>query len=282
MKHLTSAILLILILLSFTGAFAIPQENCFPLFTANVSGRYELIPAFGRLFAAVGRYMNGTSLYSYYGAEIIPLCPAPSETCPYDHSPNSFHAYIRFYSNMSYAGTYWPGETIQRLTLVPGGLMIRDHAGDGDGLVSRENTMMIRSEKAPSTFIYGPAEAGSMFGNGSAAAVPEALTGAWQLSRPEVRFSVGSDGTMVMLKELGTDLPPMLLKGGVSVSDAEDGSYELCYMLSSTHGGTMPYMGCAVLKPDGRSLAAAPSPSWDDRLILPENGGTVKYERYVP
>lgn len=39
-----------------------------------------------------------------------------------------------------------------------------------------------------------------------------------------------------------------------AVSENEDGSYELCYLLSSPESGTMPYSGCAQLRNSNGSL----------------------------
>ena len=132
------------IFLSTASVFAggIPEEGAdgnaaglFGIFSENAAGRYsaetdeglavlELSPAFGRLFASVGLYFEGSSLYSYYMAELIPVCTDDTGFCPHEHSDHSFDLHIRLFSNMSYAGSYWPGETVQRLTVMPDGILL--------------------------------------------------------------------------------------------------------------------------------------------------------------
>ncbi|MBR6089630.1 MAG: hypothetical protein IKP86_06830 [Anaerolineaceae bacterium] len=268
----------------------------FPEFAENASGRYytvrsediivlELIPAFGRLFASVGYYMDGKSLYSYYAAEIQPLCPAGSESCPYHHSQKSYDVYVRLFSNMSMAGSYWPGETFQRLTVIENGLLISDHAGDGYGLVSEEDTLMNQRDELPSMFPYGPEEAGGIFGDGTTGTVPEFLTGSWTASAQEenttasVRFSLGPDGTITMLCEQDDGYPPLFLKGGVSVSLTEGDGVELCYLMSSPSSGTMPYSGCVPFGTTDGKLTAERAAGEYEGLFLPENAETMIYER---
>ena len=269
--------------------------DSFALFASNAAGRYaaaesddavvlDLIPAFGRLFASVGHYMNGKSLYSYYAAEILPLCPAGNENCPYNHSQISYDAYIRFFSNMSYAGEYWPGETFQRLTIVPGGIMISDYVGDGDGLVSKKNMLLSRSDAAPSMFIYGPADAENIFGSGIKPA-PKALTGsrkaAWQTEEGNisVQFSIESDGSICLLKDIDNGRPPLLLKGGVSVSENGNDGQKFCYIMSSPSSGTMPVTGCVSLKARGEQLLIKSLPDSSDDLFIPENASEAIYGR---
>lgn len=275
---------------------SIKNPDEFLLFASNASGRYytmdaedlvvlDLIPVFGRLFASVGLYMGGESLYSYYAAELLPLCPGTSDSCPYDHSQHSFDVYIRFFSNMSMAGDYWPGETFQRLTVVPGGLLISGYVGDGDGLVSKESVMMSPSGKVPSMFPYGPEKAGSMYGDGTAKEVPEYLSGIWKTSlqteegKTDVQFSVGPDGTMVLLREADDGRPPLLLKGGFVMTGSQNDSCELCYLMSSPSSGTMPYSGCVRLEKNGTYLTAWHSDERDDDLFLPNNAENIKYEK---
>ena len=308
MKRLSagSIILSFVIVFLFGNIVNVPAESgnagpdekpdAFAQFSSNISGRYftvesddlivlDLIPAFGRLFASVGLYMNRESLYSYYAAEILPLCPAENENCPYDHSGLSFDVYIRLFSNMSYAGNYWPGQTFQRLTLVPDGVMLSYYFGGGDALVSKNNTLMNRSGNAPSLFPYGPAEVKSMYGTGSQIDVPEYLTGTrkaeWQNENETiaVQFSLDADGTIMMLRESNFDYPPLLLKGGFSISEAENDAFELCYLMSSPSSGTMPYRGCVLLKQEGDRISVEQNSDWGDELFLPLNAGKYFYER---
>lgn len=272
------------------------KMNEFSLFSSNISGRYftvesddlivlDLIPAFGRLFASVGHYMNRESLYSYYAAEILPLCPPENENCPYDHSQVSYDVYVRLFSNMSYAGNYWPGETFQRLTLVPDGIMLSNYVGDGDGLVSKNTTLMSRSDDAPSPFPYGSGEAKSMYETGSQIDVPEYLTGSWKAEWQNedetiaVQFSLEADGSIMMLCDKEADYPPLILKGGFSISVSEKDSFELCYLMSSPSGGTMPYTGCILLKTEGDHISVEQNSDWGDELFLSDNTGKCLYER---
>ena len=167
--RITIEILTILLVLSVSiTATAETGENSsrpYDQFMEKAAGRYitvtedgtvvlELIPAFGNLFGAVGYYMEG-SLYSYYAAEFTPACIFTEDGCStLSTSPFSLDFVIQFYSNMSNAGMYWDGLSQQRLTLLSDNLLLSNYAGNGDGLISKNKVLMVRSEYAPTLFPY--------------------------------------------------------------------------------------------------------------------------------
>ena len=124
-----------------------------------------------------------------------------------------------------------------------------------------------------------------MYGTGSQIDVPEYLTGTrkaeWQNENETiaVQFSLDADGTIMMLRENNFDYPPLFLKGGFSISDAENDVFELCYLMSSPSSGTMPYRGCILLKQEGDRISVEQGPDRDDELFLPLNAGKFLYER---
>ena len=273
------------------------QSAAFRSFVQNAEGRYfastddgfavlEMIPAFGRLFASVGYYMGENSLYSYYAAELIPLCQTENADCDGVSSDSSYDLNVRLFSNMSIAGNYWPGETVQRLTLIPGGLLLSNYRGDGDALISKENTLLKWNGEVPGIFPYGPAEAEMMSGTDATTSIPGSLSGTFGTSRQEdgtetaVKLSLSPDGTILMLRDQGTELPPLLLKGGFSVSEADGGSYRLCYLTSSPSSGTMPYSGCVSARPGSDGLVISKSDEGPDDLLIPYNAEEEFYVRY--
>ena len=269
----------------------------FSAFAQNAEGRYftsiedgfavvELIPAFDRLFASVGYYMGEKSLYSYYAAELIPVCRPEDGYCEGIASDTSFDVKVRIFSNMSMAGNYWPGETVQRLTLIPGGLLLSNYSGDGDALISKESVLLKWSDEVPGIFPYGPAEAGLLSGEDIMAEIPDALTGTMAASwlqdvvETTIRLQLSRDGTILELRDQDAVLPPLLMKGGFSVSDAGDGSYRLCYLMSSPSSGMMPYSGCVSARAEADALVISRSAEEYDDLMLPDNTGELRYRRY--
>lgn len=241
----------------------------------------ELIPAFGRLFASVGYYMDGGSLYSYYAAELIPVCASQPGICLADHFASSFDLTVRLFSNMSMAGNYWPGETAQRLTLTSAGLMLSHYSGTGDALITKSAVLLIRDQDLPGMFVYGP-EYAEMIGNaGQMFPVPEKLQEDWQADGGEVtiQLSFGEDGMMYFLKDQGTEQPPLLLKGGFWLPEGKNGQYQLCYLMSSPSSGTMPYSGCVMMVIDDNALIVTPAPGESDTVFLPEGFESMRYER---
>ena len=301
MKRIYALLLCILLAIGSAAPVSAAGENskpadAFSLFSENVTGRYvttesddlivlDLIPAFGRLFASVARYMNGTSLYSYYAAEILPLCPPENESCPYSHTPISYDLYIRLFSNMALGGDYWPEKTFQRIALISGGIMLSDYFGGGDALVSKTDTPMRRSDTAPSIFTYGPDMAAGICGGEGCTDIPEEMTGTWKAEWQTdgvttfMQFTMDTDGTIVMLRDKDTGIPPLLLKGGCSVADAAEGARRLCYITSSPSGGTMPYDGCVLLRQQGDHLSVERDPEWGYEWLLPDNAARILYER---
>ncbi len=272
-------------------------SETFRVFAENAEGRYftstpdgivvlEVIPAFGRLFASVGYYMGERSLYSYYAAELIPLCQTEDTVCFDSASRSSFDVAVRLFSNMSMAGNYWPGETRQRLTLIPGGLLLSNYSGDGDALISKESTMLRQNSDVPGIFPYGYDEARNMAGGAESTDKLAGLTGlmskTWQEGGEEktVWLSLDPDGTILILKEQDAGLPPLLLKGGYVVPEAEDGSLSLYYLMSSPYSGLMPYMGCVEVRIEGPSLVVSHSLHSDDDLLLPANAAKMVYYYY--
>ena len=226
------------------GQMAAETFDTYRSFASNAEGRYftmtsegtvvlELIPAFGRLFASVGYYMEETSLYSYYAAELIPVCEEETGTCSGSASDASFDVTVHSFSNMSMAGNYWPGETRQRLTLIPGGLLLSNYSGTGDALISKESTLLKWSGEVPGMFPYGHEQAESLTESDGNDGIPDTMTGtlsaSWQdgAEQNTVKISLDPDGTILVLKEQDNGFPPLLMKGGFAVSDEEDGSHLL-------------------------------------------------------
>ena len=157
----------VLMLNSFVPVHALSTvDDAFKAFTDDAAGRFftadedgfivlELIPAFGKLFASCARYTKEASLYSYFASELLPLTG----------SPTSFDFMIRSYSNMYMGDVYREGETRQRLTLQPRGLLISDYRGDGDPLISKSTVLLIQRDDLPTIFPYDPAFAQRMYGN---------------------------------------------------------------------------------------------------------------------
>ncbi len=267
-------------------------SDTFRQFIENTEGRFfamtenglsvlELIPAFGRLFASVGYYMEGESLYSYYAAELIPVCFVQPENCQQQYSGSSIDFQVRLFSNMSYAGNYWPGETRQRLSTVSDGLMLSNYSGDGDGLISKMSTLLMRNDNVPGILPYGPEKADNMYSAGGSVSVPEAMAGTWGTSWIEdgqettAHVSFGKDRTITYLRDQGTDAPPLLLKGGFSFSSDN----VLCYLMSSPASGSMPYTGCVQAQTGPDSVIFKRLPESFDDLLLPANKAETEYKR---
>ena len=249
----------ILLLCSFEPVRAdTPADDAFRAFMDDASGRYfigeeegftvlELIPAFGKLFASSAHYTKEASLYAYHASELLPLTG----------SPTSFDFKISSFSNMYMGDTYWKGETRQRLTLQPHGLMISDYRGNGDPLISKSTVFLIQRDNLPTIFPYDPASAQKMYGNSGETALPEYLKGVWRASLMSngaeviVTLSLESDGTMLLLREPQNNYPPILAKGGYVLSRGLDDFFTLCYLVSTPSHGTMPYNGCVKLWSDG-------------------------------
>ncbi len=262
-------------------AFMNAAEGRYFTETEDGTAVLELIPAFGRLFASVGYYMESRSLYSYYAAELIPVCLTQPGICYHNHSVSSFDLTVRLFSNMAMAGNYLPGETVQRLTLTGGGLMLSHYSGSGDALISKTAMLLFRNDNVPGMFIYGP-EYPERTGNaGQMLPLPEMLQGGWQMHGAgyDVQFFFGQDGMMYYLRDQGTGQPPLLLKGGFWLPEETNGLYRVCYLMSSPSSGTMPYSGCVNMRTDGDFLTAMPAPMEYDELFLPEGSETVRYER---
>ena len=268
----------------------------FASFLSNAAGRYytvseegtivlELIPAFGRLFASAGYYMGSDSLYSYYAAELIPVCQGSEETCPLNDSENSIDFTVRLFSNMSLAGNYWPGETRQRLTLIRDALILSDMSGDGDALISKSYTMLTRNDNVPTVMSYGPEMLRFIFAAEGALVYPDSVLGSRQASWMKgdeeitVRFSLEADGTMLALRDQDPAMPPLLLKGGWAAQSSGNSSFDLCYLLSSPSSGQMPYQGCVRIDPNDDSLTLSRSPMGEDDLLLPSDGSQITYLR---
>ena len=235
-----------------------PADDAFKAFMDDASGRYfigendgftvlELIPAFGKLFASSAHYTKEASLYAYSASELLPLTG----------SPTSFDFKICSFSNMYMGDIYWKGETRQRLTLQPRGLMISDYRGDGDPLISKSTVFLIKRDNIPTIFPYDPASAQKMYGNSGETALPEYLEGVWRASLMSngaeviVTLSLESDGTLTLLREPPNNYPPILAKGGYVLSRGLEDIFTLCYLASSPSHGTMPYNGCVKLWSDG-------------------------------
>ena len=229
--------------------------------------------------------MGERSLYSYYAAELIPVCPTEDPGCTGNASESSFDVAVRLFSNMAMAGAYWPGETRQRLTLVPGGLLLSNYSGDGDALISKESTLLKRDGSVPGMFPYGPGEADRMAGNDGGSGIPAALTGSFRAvlqdegETASVWFSLDRDGTILMLRDQDAGDPPLLLKGGASASKGEDGSYRLCWLMSSPSSGQMPYSGCVNARMEDDTMVVSHSQDLDDDLMVPYHAAEMVYVR---
>ena len=253
----------VLILCSFGSVCAESWADAdFKAFMDAAAGRYfsvnedgftvlELIPAFGKLFASSANYTNNSSLFAYSASELLPITGAP----------RSFDFEIRSFSNMSGGGYYWKGETRQRLTLQPRGLLISDYRGDGDPLISKSTVLLMQRNDLPTIFAYDPSSAQSMYGNtGTTVSLPGYLKGVWRASvmsdgaEVTAYLSLESDGTMTLLREPPNNYPPILAKGGYVLSQDSEDILTLCYLVSSPSHGTMPYNGCVKLWSDGTGM----------------------------
>ena len=301
---ITLLCVVVCIFLSTASVFAsgIPEEGAdgnaaglFGIFSENAAGRYsaetdeglavlELSPAFGRLFASVGLYFEGSSLYSYYMAELIPVCTDDTGFCPHEHSDHSFDLHIRLFSNMSYAGSYWPGETVQRLTVMPDGILLSHFSGSGYALISKTGMTLRRDDAAPGMTAYGP-EYIMTIPDDRKVSLPETLEGGWKASfnvddtETTVFFVLDGDGTMVSLQDCGSEEPPLLLNGGFRAAEESDGRFYLCYLMSSPASGLMPYGGCVYMAEENGSLAVAADPAEDEEVLLPSGVSAAVYER---
>ncbi len=274
----------------------VPDETAseaFGRFCENAAGRYslrtdyetavlELIPAFGRLFASAAYYMDGRSLYSYYAAELIPACPMRPDLCGND-SDNSFMLSVRSFSNMSYAGNYWPGNSCQRLTLNEKGMLLSDFEGDGDPLLTAEVSQLVRDPSLPSVFVYVP-DGGSVPDKfGFEFMVPEYLEGAWRSGNEDGSVSVlfGADKKILLLSDPAgspSDRPSELYIGSYSLLKTQADTFVMCYIMSRPDTGEMPYEGCALLETGGGELSAS---RIEERgcLLLPGAGEKITYSR---
>ncbi len=205
-------------------------DDAFTAFMDDAAGRYfsadedgftvlDLIPAFGKLFASSVSYIKEASLYSCSASELLPVTGG---LWAYDFR-------IRSFSNMSRGGNYWEGETRQRLTLQPRGLLISDYRGDGDPLISKSTVILKQRDDLPTIFTYDPSSAQSMYGNIGTTDPPGYLQGVWRASVMSdgaeviVYMSLESDGTMTMLRNTPENYPPILAKGGYVLSrDSKD------------------------------------------------------------
>ncbi len=236
-------------------------DDAFAAFMENAAGRYftvdengftvlELIPAFGKLFASSALYSQEATLYSYSASELLPITG----------SPTSYDFEIKSFSNMSMAGNYWEGETVQRLILQPRGLLISNYHGDGDPLISKSTILLTQRDDLPTIFIYDHDYARTMYGDAGTTALPELLKGVWRASvmsdgaEVTVYLSLESDGTMLLLREPPKNYPPILAKGGYVLSQESEETYTLCYFVSSPSSGTMPYNGCVTLWSNGTGM----------------------------
>ena len=292
------------IFLSTASVFAggIPEEGAdgnaaglFGTFSENAAGRYsaetdeglavlELSPAFGRLFASVGLYFEGSSLYSYYMAELIPVCTDDTGFCPHEHSDHSFDLHIRLFSNMSCAGSYWPGETVQRLTVMPDGILLSHFSGSGYALISKTGMTLRRDDDAPGLTVYGP-EYVMNIADERAVVLPATMEGSRKASfftdgtETTVFITLEPDGTICALQDCGQEEPPLLLKGGFRASEEPDGRFYFCYLMSSPASGLMPYSGCVYMTEADGSLAVMAVPAEDEEVLLPAGFAEAMYER---
>ena len=299
MKRRILALILALALLAACPAGARAEMTseqalaAFRAFSAGAAGTYvtqraedtavlELIPAFNRLFASVGYYIEG-SLYSYYAAELIPgdLTSLQGRA---GNAETSFLLEVRPYSNMSNAGDYWPGDARQRLTLTGEGLELSAAEGDGEGLLGGQAASFTRRKDG--ALCYGPESVALVYNTSGQVSPPEGLRGAWHASwRVDgidaiARVDFGEDGVMTLLRDRQDGRPPQLLRGGYALVPAEEDSYTLCYMLSAVESGAMPYPGSARLTLEGGALAVD-AVEMEDCLLLPEGEAALDYERGV-
>ena len=276
-----------------SGNAEIDSSDRFVSFCENAAGRYglssdydtavlELVPAFGRLFASVAYYMDGGSLYSYYASELAPACMIRSDLCGTD-TELSFVLDIRSFSNMSYAGEYWPGETYQRLTLNDQGIALSDFEGDGDPLLTADDSQLIRDPSAPSVFIYAPGGGSVPDKFGFEFMVPEYLEGSWRSGAGDetVFVSFGADKRIMLLSDPAGSpsvSPSELYIGTYSLLKTQPDSFVMCYIMSRPDSGGMPYEGCAMLQTGGRDLAVNRIDGYDC-LLIPDSGETMVYSR---
>lgn len=285
----------LMILFFFVSAAAETGESSsmrFNQFMEKAAGRYftmtkegtvvlELIPAFGKLFGAVGYYMED-SLYSYYAAEFTPACVFVEDGC-LSPSTSSFSLdfVIQFFSNMSNAGNYWDGLSQQRLTLLSDDLLLSNFAGNGDGLISKNMILMFRQDNAQTMFPYNAEMAEGLLEEKRIAAVPGFLINSFSFVRNECdidltqQISFDENGNMMMLRSNAVT-PPLLLKGGYAVSENDDDSYVLCYLMSSPASGTMPYSGCALLRYSNGSLLVSEYDDWNKLLTGSDSQRTYR------
>ena len=285
-RIIISILVLLLIPALFTAAAAVTGANSsaqLDQFLEKAAGRYltvtedgtvvlELIPAFGNLFGAVGYYMED-SLYSYYAAEFTPACIFVEDIClTPSSSSTSLDFVIQLYSNMSKAGKYWDGLSQHRLTLLSDDLLLSNYAGNGNGLISKNTVLLVRNENAPTMFPYNAEMAAGALEGKRIVEAPGFLINSFISSRKidyaerTQQISFDRNGNMLLLRLSEDITPPLLLKGGYAVSENDDGSYELCCLLSSPASGTMPYSGCATLRNNNGSLLISEDEHWD-RLL---------------
>ena len=282
------------------GAIAQNEESTgspkFMRFCENIAGRYsfsdefetvviELIPAFGRLFAATAYYMNGESLYSYYASELTPACSESTGNCSNDNE-DSFLLNVRSYSNMSYAGNYWPGDPIQRITRTAEGIFLSDFEGDSNPLFTDQNTLLLQDDSAPSIFIYKPESSSLPDRFRFAFMIPPALTGNWIPTEPPVNsagpvgVSFQEDKSIMLLTAPAADeseTPAGLYAGTYTLLNTRTDEYVLCAFMSRPDSGGMPYESCALLHIDGdKELTVSRLPEYDC-LLLPESEESMKY-----
>lgn len=264
--RLTAILLFFLSFLHSASAADLTEDAACTLdkFMSEVAGRYftvindetvvlELIPSFGHLFGSVGYYMEG-SLYSYYAAEFTPVCWLSDEKCTAQYSSRSMDFVVQLFSNMSYGGNYWEGLSQQRLTLLADDLLLSHYAGNGYGLITQDMILMVKSDKAPTLFPYNTDMAEGFLEKNRINQIPDFLTGSFRSSWIDdgVEFvqliSFDENGEMMLLRQTDDLEPPLLLKGGYALADKDDGSYDLCYLMSSPSSGTMPFSGCAAVR----------------------------------
>ena len=272
---------------NFGPAMAEDQQDLYNRLVLNAAGRYftadsegvkvlELIPAFGRLFASVGYYFQ-EDLYSYYMAELTPFFSSEA-------SESGFEFSIRFFSNLSYAGNYWPGETIQRLTLIQNQLILGNYRGDGDALISKGTLILTRNDELPSLMIYDRQFIEMIPGYESKSILPENMEGNWQTNPVSektdgiIQIKFEPDGTMWLLRNEHSGFPPQLYKGIYEISES-DGGQNFCYLLSSPASGTMPFTGCAGFQSEKDSLVFLRSEDSYEELLVPEADSSAVYRR---
>lgn len=284
MKRCCFLFLLVLILQAACLSAA-AETRPLDAFMKDAAGRYvtvrgndtivlELVPAFGRLFGAVGYYTEGF-LYSYYAADLTPACGYVDGDCPYEYTSRSIDFLIQMHSNLSNAGNYWEGLTQQRLTLVSDALLLSNFAGNGEGLISKEMLLMVRNDKAPSLFPYSAEMAAMGTENTPVKVTPDLLNGPFTASWSEAgrnitqMLSFEENGEISLLRDCGDDMPPRLFKGGFVLTEQDEETRELCILTSSPSSGTMPSGGCFLLRNTGSALLFEKTDEWDDLLTGP-------------